>query len=307
MIASVKLPNGSWSREGIEIPKTFLAGEMDTFLARVEALKERELAAREAGKEEAEVIPMQPKMFVASKAVYPCCVQPKLDGVRAVWQRGLFRSRNGLQFHVPHVNMPEVGEILDGELYVEGCSVTDIAGAVRNGDNAVAGKLKFYMFDIVCEGSFEERYQKLCRLRNKLRRRGVELELVPTYKVKSEAELKRKFEEFLAEGYEGLIYRDGGAVYEGGYTDAVMKLKKKESAEYTIEDIEECKTKTVLTLLTSAGREFRCTAAGSKEICRGYVERRRELLGKPATVEYYQLTAAGVPMHGNVVAVRDYE
>jgi ATP-dependent DNA ligase len=85
-------------------------------------------------KEEAEkgvvILPMLAKEIDKKKIIYPCLVQPKLDGVRclAYWENDKIKllSRGGKEWTVPnHINF-QLESLLpkdcmfDGELYVHG-------------------------------------------------------------------------------------------------------------------------------------------------------------------------------------------
>lgn len=245
---------------------------------------------------------MQPQIFNPEKAVFPCYVQPKLDGVRAVLHEGKFWSRTGSLLPV-RIDRPTFHIPLDGELYLAGHTVTDISGAVQNPRNPLNSQLEFHVFDAIRPGNFEHRFLQLPT--------DLNLPFVPTYYVNCIVEFYKKYEEFIACGYEGLIYRNPSAMYKSGKTTSVMKLKQKFSDEFTIKafDVNNIygNLTIIFTLLTKEGKEFKSVATGSEEVLRGYLQRGVELIGKPATVEYFHLSHDDIPCQSNVVAIRDYE
>ena len=65
-------------------------------------------------------------------AKFPCFVQPKLDGVRAVGSNGLFSRARKPFAHLTHiVNELPSGIILDGELYTNKLTFQEIVGLVK--------------------------------------------------------------------------------------------------------------------------------------------------------------------------------
>ena len=72
------------------------------------------------------------------RVTYPCYVQPKLNGIRALYQNGNFQSRDQLPFPpglLNHLSSPlqsafDPSVILDGELYVHGWPLQRINAAV---------------------------------------------------------------------------------------------------------------------------------------------------------------------------------
>lgn len=87
-------------------------------------------------------LPMLAKSWDPNKTVYPCLVQPKLDGVRCLAHVGedgnvTLRSRDDKPIPMDHVRravedlrLPP-GTILDGELYKHGLPFQELSGHVR--------------------------------------------------------------------------------------------------------------------------------------------------------------------------------
>jgi len=113
--------------------------------------------------------PLLAHIYEPRRVTYPCYLQPKLNGIRALYQGGHFQSRdqlpfpNGLLSHLaePLLRLfgPEV--ILDGELYVHGWPLQRINAAVtpvRQQPTEDTLKVEYHVFDVVdFEKSFEER------------------------------------------------------------------------------------------------------------------------------------------------------
>ncbi len=90
----------------------------------------------------------------------------KLDGVRAVWNKETFMSRNQKEFHSPDwfkEIMPR-HHALDGELFGGRGKFQQTVGYVKklNPIDSEWKKLKYMVFDLPEDNSpFEERYKKL--------------------------------------------------------------------------------------------------------------------------------------------------
>ena len=55
------------------------------------------------------------------------------------------------------------------------------------------------------------------------------------------------------------------------------------------------------------GKEFSSNVKGTFEYMTELLERGEELIGKEATIKYFNLTPDGVPRFPYVIAIRDYE
>ena len=225
------------------------------------------------------------KKFNPKKVVYPCRVQPKLDGMycKANIINGLcvLYTKNGNKISsVPHINKQleqmYKGETIDreGELYNHDITFQEIISIVkRNGIHEKSSIIEFHRFDNISKT-----------------------------KVNNEKELYEAYQEYLDFGYEGLICR----------SDEITKLKPLLDSEYTVLDIIEGKGKlenkaASFKCITSEGKSFKAKLKGDF----GYLEKilvnREDLIGKMATVEYQNLTDRGVPRFGVVKIIRDYE
>lgn len=124
--------------------------------------------------------PMKCQKFQIGKMQYPCLIQPKINGVRAVIMleekepEGLFdydivtidnvnykvviKTKEGLQYKISHIEdvfrrlyneFPKYKNIVfDGEIYIKDAKVTTIGGAARNIQNEYHHALQFVNFDL---------------------------------------------------------------------------------------------------------------------------------------------------------------
>lgn len=159
--------------------------------------------------------PLLAHVYEPHRVTYPCYVQPKLNGIRALYQNGRFQSRDEIPFPVDllrHLSGPlqqvfgaEV--ILDGELYVHGWPLQRINAAVtpvRQQPTEDTGRVEYHVFDVVdFRESFIGRYSYVDGFCGS----------VPTYSVNSQEFADAHYAQFVSDGYEGMMYRLGDCPY----------------------------------------------------------------------------------------------
>lgn len=186
---------------------------------------------------------------------FPCFIQPKLNGVRLVFD-GENLISNDQQTWLPEVLHPIVKDLrsiyhsigfpFDGELYCHGKSLQQINSIVsinRKTAHEKINQITYNIFDIVAPLSFRERFSFLretfCPRANLL--------LVDTTFVNLETTADQLYAFYRGEGYEGIMYRQPQAPY-GLLTNCTNKenrwkhlLKRKEwlDEEFEVEGIEE--------------------------------------------------------------------
>jgi ATP-dependent DNA ligase len=167
--------------------------------------------------------PLLAHQYNPSKLSFPCYVQPKLNGIRALYQNGNFQSRDevpfpdGLLAHIAETLMPKLDPriILDGELYVHGWPLQRINAAVTpvrqkpTGDTLL---VRYHVFDIV---NFYMPFSARCSLLQDfaLQLHPTPVRIVHTPKVHSELEADQYYSRYVTDGYEGMMYRLNGCPY----------------------------------------------------------------------------------------------
>lgn len=163
--------------------------------------------------------PLLAHVYEPHRVSYPCFVQPKLNGVRALYQNGRFQSRDEQPFparllaHLAEplqkVFGPEV--ILDGELYVHGWPLQRINSAVtpvRQEDKEDTKLVQYHVFDVVdYNTSFAKR-----QLTRMLIDEGL-IRSVATVVVENETQANKCYVDWVFLGYEGMMYRLGDCPY----------------------------------------------------------------------------------------------
>lgn len=182
---------------------------------------------------------------------FPVLVQPKLDGVRCGLdfdESGNVILRSSTQeviTSVPHINA-EIEELctssnitipmLDGELYVHGLSFEDIYSITSRTVNfhEQFEHMEFHVFDLM-ETTYPQ-YIRTDKLRDfmSLVRPDSPIKYVSTRVACSFEEVWNHYNDYLSEGYEGIIVRDINAPYIKRRSTQVMKFKPKKDDWYEI-------------------------------------------------------------------------
>lgn len=167
--------------------------------------------------------PLLAHVYEPHRISYPCYVQPKLNGIRALYQAGCFQSRDGLPFPVGllehlakpllQVFSPEI--ILDGELYVHGWSLPRIAAAVtpvRKEPTEDTLKVEYHVFDVVYyTDAFWQRFSNQVAKGKFLG--NYPIKFVDTERPASQAAADIAYATWVTLGYEGMMYRLGHCPY----------------------------------------------------------------------------------------------
>lgn len=163
---------------------------------------------------------------ILDKVRFPCIVQPKIDGVRALNLHGTLTGRSLKPFEGFGVtemwSLPQF-QYMDGEMTLGSkpnctdrlCSRTTGAMGRFQGVSEPPD-LHWWVFDHLAFGNqrYIDRYQRLKETVERLD--YPRLHLVPMYEVVGPNELNRFIGEFFDQGYEGTIIRNPEALYKPG-------------------------------------------------------------------------------------------
>ena len=153
-------------------------------------------------------------------------LQPKLNGVRALYQAGNFQSRDELPWpkdmlshlSVPLLQMFPPETILDGELYVHGWKLQRINQAVAvnatvRGATEDTLLVEYHIFDRVSFNlPFEERFWNVMKYKN-LFTPDIKIRLVDSIKTNDPLMTNDYYALQVSKGYEGIMYRIGDCPY----------------------------------------------------------------------------------------------
>ena len=260
--------------------------------------------------------------------VYPCYIQPKLDGVRMlvkVTKSGIeCISRTGKKFeNMQHIEndlkaLQLMDVYYDGELFTTEIPFEEISGLCRKQDkiNEIL-KLKFHIFDVFSEDQlqipFKERYLMLNGLEISISKKKINnIVFVPTSVCKSKEEMLNYHSKYILESYEGVILRNECGDYKPGFRNKhLQKYKEFQDEEFEIVGAESgvgleqdcaifiCKNKN--------NKEFSVRPRGTREVRKEYLRNIENLKGKSLTVRYQNLSESGIVRFGVGIAIRDYE
>ncbi|MCA3252342.1 MAG: DNA ligase [Pseudomonadota bacterium] len=163
-------------------------------------------------------------------------VSEKLDGVRALWDGRRLWFRSGLPILAPHWFVERLPPVpLDGELWLGRGRFEQLAAAVRRAAavDAEWRALRYEVFDLPsAAGPFAAR---AARLREIVRlQRFDALHAVEQSALADRAALRRRLDEVLAAGGEGLMLHRADAPWRAGRSDALLKLKRLFDAEAVV-------------------------------------------------------------------------
>lgn len=242
------------------------------------------------------------------KIKFPLHSDAKLDGIRCIVRSDGMWSRNGKQIisasHIFEALKPLFESnpdlILDGELFAEKnvCDFNTIISCVRKTkptkeDLETSKQIQYWIYDIPSEsGKFTNRKQILCDL--ELPKCCV---IVQTTKCSNLDELNVKYKEYLDQGYEGQMIRIDHE-YENKRSKYLLKRKEFVDEEFTIlgyeEGIGNLSSKIgKLKFKTPDGIEFNAAVNGTHDYLAELWLKRDELIGKEATVKYFEKTTDG--------------
>lgn len=257
--------------------------------------------------------------------IFPCFVQPKLDGLRCVVYlvngAPVYQSRTGGDFAVlQHLDdsilailskSPTL--VLDGELYTKDIPFEELAGIVKKKALTEADKqrircVQYHVYDVVVANApFHERlslFQQINYHDNRF------VTPVPTYLADNSEVVREKFGEFVAGGYEGIMLRNAAGMYRENYrSNDLMKYKEFFEREYPIVDYREAVGRDVGTVIweceTPEGRRFSVRPRGTQEARREWFSNAQNIIGKKLTIIYQELSEMGVPRFPVGKAIRD--
>lgn len=263
------------------------------------------------------------------KTFFPCLCQPKLDGIRAMYNKDKgFYSRQGKTFSISNSLLEKCKNLaigpecyIDGELYIHNKPLQDLSSMVRKETHKDKNLLQFFVFDIYDTGNKLMRYNdRLDILRKIIPSNDGLLKLVDTRLINNKDELDSMFNELLSNNYEGLMAKKQNAVYKpfqksSDRTYDMLKYKPRYTSEFVCDGFT-CgengiaKGAIIWKCSTDNGIKFNVdpknvSYSDRKKMYNEYVN--NDYIGKMLTIEYDDLSKNGVPLRGKMISVRNYE
>jgi DNA ligase-1 len=254
-----------------------------------------------------------------SKIKFPVFSQPKLDGIRCIVKKDGMWSRNGKKIiSAPHIfeSMKLLFDkdsslVFDGELYADKfandfnaiCSLVKKTKPTSEDLNESCIKIQYHIYDLPSnDDTFVKRYKELTNM--SLPKCCV---LVKTEQLDNLNDVNAYYEDYMSAGYEGQMIRLDSK-YENKRSKSLLKHKSFIDEEYIILDVEEGggnKTGMVGSFVfkTKEGKIFNSSPKFNWEECIKMWNDRKNLIGKTATVKYFNLTPDGVPRFPYVIKI----
>ena len=233
-------------------------------------------------------------------------ISEKLDGVRAVWDGYTLRFRSGKEINAPRWFVDGLPKRpLDGELWIARGKFERLSGIVRKDvpDDAEWRQVRYMIFELPgATGSFRERAEAI---REIVRQANIPwLREIEQFSVVDRNSLKKRMQQVVKAGGEGLMLHRADALYETGRSDTLLKMKPWEDAEATVIDHLPGKGKYAgmlgaLRVRTADGKEF--------SLGTGFTDaQRREppALGATVTYRFHDVTNTGMPRFASFLRVR---
>jgi len=258
------------------------------------------------------------------KLIYPIYSQAKLDGIRCILTKDGMFSRNGKPIiSAPHIfdsvkplfeTNPDL--IFDGELYADKFAndFNKIVSLVKKTkptlDDLKESKelIEYHIYDLPSsDKNFIQRAYDLAILFETRSELHPHCRIVETYKVPSEEVVTELYEKYVEEGYEGQMLRLDGK-YENKRSKNLLKHKSFVDEEYTILDICEGEgnrtgTAGYMVFQTADGKPFKSNVKGTWDETAEMLRNKTQLIGKQATIKYFNLTPDGIPRFPFVINI----
>lgn len=264
-----------------------------------------------------EFLPMLAKKFEDQQKnlVYPCYIQPKLDGFRNTisWENGraVGRSRKGKEWKTIDHILKTISEYLeknpniipDGEIFTKEISFQQICSAIKRDEpNEKSLLSEFHCYDLFDKNNPDLTFKERLGLIPDLPHPFVKVE---TFVCNNLKEIFDYHKRFISEGYEGSIIRNSHGIYKiDARSSDLLKLKDFQDAEYrivdkTIDKNNEC----VFVCVDEKLREtFSCKPEGTHEERMEYYY--ADNIGKLLTIRFFELTDKGLPRFPVGVGIR---
>ena len=231
---------------------------------------------------------------------------PKLNGINAEYRlvdgEVIHLSRGGERYPIPahqleyiHQAFEQLGvDRINGEQYIHGEHLQDIQSAVTK-TNELSARLIFYVFDLpMFNGTYTDKVKVLEGLDT------LYFQSVPIRKVTSHAELDERHTQYIKDGMEGLMVRNGKGIYEyNKRTYDVLKYKIPIDAEFQVySHIIDKNGHAVFICDVGNGNEntFKVKLKGTAEARLEMAANAKSYYGKWLKTEFETYSKAGVPL-----------
>jgi len=265
------------------------------------------------------------------KIVYPCYIQPKLNGVCNLAEatgtgcpdkilhhtKGghLFETLGHLDMWVEKLNAPSP---VHGELYLHGWSLQKIRSYTQK-IKPDQERLEYWLYDMAWVNvPYNEKIEWLQSVLYVIHKNFPEcpVKLTPTFVVDNHEQAKMYHDGFVQDGYEGAVLKNLNGTYLFQHRSKdTEKMKEFQDDEFEIIGGKEgTGTDTgciIYRCITNEGKEFDARPKGTVEDRQQMFNELEQSIGKPLTVRFAEYSDDGIPQHPvglpEAQVVRDYE
>jgi len=268
----------------------------------------------------------------AFKISFPSYIQKKYDGIRCISylknNKVVMESRKGIEFQNFEVLKDQLYELFkklpknfyfDGELYTDKLDFEVISGLIRLHEKKITqkdvdsiNKIEYHIYDFVDLDNenifYKDRYKYLkdfFSLNNKSLCKNVDSILVEKLE-----DIKTYHDNFVKDGYEGIMIRDMNGIYEiNKRSKYLQKFKEFLEEEFKIvgfhEGSSDEKGSVVWNCITKDNQEFSVRPKGTFESRKKLFDEGDKYIGKLLTVIFQEYSAEGIPRFPVGKGIRD--
>jgi hypothetical protein len=158
---------------------------------------------------------MLPYRYAPSRITYPVYIQPKLHGIRALYQVGHFQTERSDLPPLKHLTEP-LSKIFDQSIILDGV-LTNLQDPEL---------VEYHVFDVVnFHRSFESRFMAPASILTDTQHLH-KAKVVETHRLLSAKPIPYFYDKWTTNGYDGLIYRLNGCPYVSGKSKNLRQRPK---------------------------------------------------------------------------------
>lgn len=265
----------------------------------------------------------------------------KINGVRCLifWKDNQIHtsSRGAINYDLPlyHIlnhptlikffeNNPTI--ILDGEIYVHGWTLNKISGLCRHIEKISATEpLQFYWYDIYDTANpdltFETRWELMQNIakydlilgefdpERNWKEGELKIQLLPQKEMSGWSVIMKYHNQYVSEGFEGLVIRKKDAIYgPGKRSNDMIKVKEYDSETFKVIGIENGLRKYedfVFIVETKEGKTFKAKPHGDLNIRKDYYDNfETDYKNHLADVKFFEYSPYGIPEQPSLIGFR---
>jgi len=270
----------------------------------------------------------------AFKISFPSYIQKKYDGIRCISylkdDKVVMESRKGIEFqnfgelkdhlHGLLIKLPK-NFYFDGELYTDKLDFEVISGLIRLHEKKITqkdvdliNKIEYHIYDFVDLDNenilYKDRYKYLTDfLASNINNKSL-CKKVDSILVEKLEDIKTYHDNFVKDGYEGIMIRDMNGIYEvNKRSKYLQKFKEFLEEEFKIvgfhEGSSDEKGSVVWNCITKDNKEFSVRPKGTFESRKKLFDEGDKYIGKLLTVIFQEYSAEGIPRFPVGKGIRD--